>query len=410
MEIKNQSSIDPVDITGTKTILNQMINCICKIKYKNGTGFFCKIPLFNNIMNFLMTNYNIINEDYFKENKEIELILNDDIIKIDMNNKRKIYYNKEYNITLIELKEEEKIKEYIEFDDYNEKYENKSIYILGYPHEDNICVSYGILNKIDKYNIICNIDNISLGSPILNLKNNKLIGINILNNKRILLKYALNDFINKKSYKIIKELGNGGYGKVNLVLNNLDNKYYALKEIIIKEEEDNINTTKNEINILSKFNCNNIIKYYDSYKDNNKFYILMEYCDGQNLKDFIEEYNKKKELIEENIIYNIIKQICIGIKEMHKMKIIHRDLKPENIFMNKNIEIKIGDFGISKKLNRSYGLTKQKSGTLDYQAPEILLDGKYNEKSDIWSFGCIIYELFHLHIYYIDKYRNEIKK
>ena len=406
MEIKQNCSIDPVNISGTKTILNQMINCICKIKYNNGIGFFCKIQLNNKIMNFLMTNYSIINENYFKENNKIELILNNDIIKIDLNIKRIIYYNKEYDITLIELKEEDKIKEYIELDNIDEKYENKSIYILGYLNED-ICVSYGILNKIDKYNIICNIDNISLGSPILNLKNNKLIGINILNNKRILLKYALNDFINKKSYKIIKELGNGGYGKVNLVLNNLDNKYYALKEIIIKEEE-NINI--NEINILSKFNCNNIIKYYDSYIDNNKFYILMEYCDGQNLKDFIKEYNKKNELIEENIIYNIIKQICIGIKEIHKMKIIHRDLKPENIFMNKNMEIKIGDFGISKQLNKEYTLTKNKLGTEYYIAPEIIKEGKYNEKSDIWSLGCIIYELFHLRIYYKDKLMNDIQK
>jgi len=92
------------------------------------------------------------------------------------------------------------------------------------------------------------------------------------------------------------------------------------------------------------------------------------------------------------------------------MKILHRDLKSENIFMNKNIEIKIGDFGISKQLNREYTLTKYKLGTEYYIAPEILLDGKYNEKSDIWSLGCIIYELFNLHIYYIDKFRNKIKK
>ena len=112
-----------------------------------------------------------------------------------------------------------------------------------------------------------------------------------MNNKRILLKYPLNDFINKNKYKIIKELGKGGYEKVNLVLNNLDNKYYALKEIIIKEES-NINSIKNEINILSKFNCNDIIKYYDSYQDNNKFYILLEYCDGQNLKNYLDGYKK----------------------------------------------------------------------------------------------------------------------
>ena len=302
MEIKNQSLIDPVNIIGTKTILNQMINCICKIKHNNGIGFFCKIQLDNKIMNLLITNYNIINEDYIKENKEIELMLNEYIIKIDISIRRKIYYSKEYNITLIELKEEDKIKEYIELDDYNGKYENKSIYILGYPNKDNICVSYCILNKIDNNNIICHIDNISLGSPILNLKNNKLIGINIFNNKNILLKYVLNDIINNNKFTFIKKIGKGGFGNVNLILNNLDNKYYALKEIEIKKV-DNINILKNEINILSKFNCDNIIKYYDSYKDNNKFYILMEYCDG-NLKDFINKYIENNELIEENIIYN----------------------------------------------------------------------------------------------------------
>ena len=197
--------------------------------------------------------------------------------------------------------------------------------------------------------------------------------MNIFNNKNILLKDILND-INNNKFTFIKELGEGGFGKVNLVLNNLDKKYYALKEIEIKKVDD-INILKNEINILSKFNCNNIIKYYDSYKEKVKYYILMEYCDGQNLKDFIKEHNKNNELIEEDIICNIMKQIYIGIKEMHKMKIIHRDLKPENIFMNKNMEIKIGDFGISKQLNREYTLTKYKLGTEYYIAPEILVKG-----------------------------------
>ena len=91
-----------------------------------------------------------------------------------------------------------------------------------------------------------------------------------------------------------------------------------------------VENIKNEADILSKFNCDNIVKYYDSFEDKDKFYILMEYCDGQNLKDFIDN---SKELIEENILYNIIKQMCVGIKEIHDKNIIHRDLKPENIFM-----------------------------------------------------------------------------
>ncbi len=72
----------------------------------------------------------------------------------------------------------------------------------------------------------------------------------------------------------------------------------------------------------------------------------MEYCDGHDLRTFINKYKEKKEYIEENIIYDIIKQICFALKEIHDKNITHTNLKPENIFMNKNNRIKIGDFGV----------------------------------------------------------------
>ena len=163
---------------------------------------------------------------------------------------------------------------------------------------------------------------------------------------------------------------------------------------------------------MSKFNSDNIVKYYDSFKINNKYYIVMEYCDGQNLKDYINKHIKHNELIEENIIYKIIKQICMGIKEIHSKIIIHRDLKPENIFIHDNMNIKIGDFGISHQLNskNTHTLTKYGAGTDCYKAPEILKNGIYNEKSYIYSLGGIIYELFNLSIYFKDKISDEIKK
>ena len=147
--------------------------------------------------------------------------------------------------------------------------------------------------------------------------------------------------IRNTKYEIIKKLGKGGFGRVLQVKNKSDNKYYALKEIIIKAKikdkiKDELENIKKEADILSKFNSKNIVKYYDSYLDKNKFYILMEYCNGKNLKNYLDEFKKNDILIEENILYEIIKQLCIGIKEIHNKNVIHRDLKPENIFMNEN--------------------------------------------------------------------------
>ena len=91
----------------------------------------------------------------------------------------------------------------------------------------------------------------------------------------------------------------------------------------------------------------------------------MEYCKGENLRTYIDKHINDNTFIQENIISNIIRQICRGIKEMYNMKIVHRDLKPENIFIDDNTNIKIGDFGISKQLNmdKTHILTTKKLGS-----------------------------------------------
>ena len=93
-------------------------------------------------------------------------------------------------------------------------------------------------------------------------------------------------FINNRDYLIMDELGKGAFGRIILVKKDLI--YYVVKEIKIEENiNDIINNIQKEADILSKFNFKNIVKYYDSFKNKDKFYILMEYCDGMNLRDFI---------------------------------------------------------------------------------------------------------------------------
>ena len=201
--------------------------------------------------------------------------------------------------------------------------------------------------------------------------------------------------IKNSSYKYIKELGKGGGGEVKKL--ELDGKYFALK--IIEKNKD-ISLYKNEISILKKFKHENIVQYIDNEESDDCLKIIMEFGGDSNLKKFIEKQREKNFLIDEEIISKIIIQICFGLKEIHSKEIMHKDLTPENIFIDEtNYKIKIGDFGISTKEKTSKGL----KGKCYYLAPEIEKGEEYNNKIDIYALGCIMYELFTLNVYYINK-------
>ena len=250
--------IKPVTKEGTKMILEQMSNCICKINNNNiiGTGFFCKIPFKNNLkINVLLTSYDIINENYFNFNNQINILLGDynesKIINID--NNRNIYYNKLYNITIIELKDYDNINNYLELDDnlFNNNikslYEKESIYILYYLNGGKSLVSYGLINNINGYfiNNICYINPGINGAPILNINNNKVIGISF-NNNGIILKYAIEEFINKYQF-------NMNYNMMNPMMNNINN---MMTNMMMNQMMDNINNFQMPIMMMNNINGN----------------------------------------------------------------------------------------------------------------------------------------------------------
>ena len=143
VDIKKEKYInispEPVTLTGTKKIFNQMNKCVCKL-YNGceGTGFFTKIPYNNKLLPVLITNNHIINENDIKINKKISIYLNKEIRTIELNEKRKRYTNEKFDITIIEIKEEDNIKKYIELDD------NIMDYFISKRKEDQI-----ILNHFD---------------------------------------------------------------------------------------------------------------------------------------------------------------------------------------------------------------------------------------------------------------------
>ena len=221
-----------------------------------------------------------------------------------------------------------------------------------------------------------------------------------------------NNFNSSKfsKYKILNELGEGGFGKVYKVQNKIDKNIYVIKRINIKSKTpEELKTIENESLILKQINSEYIVKYVDSFIDNEHFNIVMEYCDNKDLKSFINIHKNNNELINEEVIYNIILDMCCGIKEIHSKNLIHSDLKPENIFISKDYEIKIGDFGIN-----IMNCAKTQKGIFNYMAPEIINDQEYNKKVDIWSLGCILYELLTLNLCFgcanIEKLIQDIMK
>ena len=266
--IKN--AIEPVSLTRSKKIIEQMEKCVCKIYVKGstGTGFFSKIPYQNKELKVLITNNHVLDEYEIKYNKIIVYSLNDNENNkkfIEINNNRKIYINEILDVTIIEINEnQDDIHDYIELDDeidikqsmnlnketiiklYKNIYSGKSIYILNYLNGKNIVVSYGLLFKINEENGIihkCNTDLGSSGSPILSLKNNKLIGVhygcsknkNIEHNYGTLIIYPIIEFQNiSNNLLIIRKIH-----KIQYKIPERSHRISLFGEFFVKKNKNN---------------------------------------------------------------------------------------------------------------------------------------------------------------------------
>ena len=200
---------------------------------------------------------------------------------------------------------------------------------------------------------------------------------------------SMNDF------KIEKVLGKGSFGSVYLVRRKEDNKIYALKSVILeklnKKEQQN---SVNEVRILASVNHPNVIGYKEAFWDDsqNTLNIVMEFADDGDLQTKITKMRKEGGMFQESLIWSYSIQMIEGLKALHDKKIMHRDLKSANIFLVKDKhQCKLGDMNVSKVIKEKELLTQ--TGTPYYASPEVWRDEPYSYKSDLWSIGCVIYEL-----------------
>ncbi|NXS21236.1 NEK5 kinase, partial [Mystacornis crossleyi] len=156
----------------------------------------------------------------------------------------------------------------------------------------------------------------------------------------------------------------------------------------VKEKE----ASEKEVILLANMKHANIVTFYASFQEKNKLYIVMEYCDGG---DLMKRINMQHGVpFDEDQILSWFVQISLGLKHIHDKKILHRDVKAQNVFLSNNGKVaKLGDFGIARQLNSTTELAHTCVGTPYYLSPEICENQPYNNKTDIWSLGCVLYEL-----------------
>nr|XP_028577922.1 serine/threonine-protein kinase Nek5-like isoform X3 [Podarcis muralis] len=194
-------------------------------------------------------------------------------------------------------------------------------------------------------------------------------------------------------YEVIKMIGEGSFGKVFLAKGKDNNQPCVIKEVnLTKMPRKEKESSQKEVAVLSKMKHPNIVAFYTAFQENNKLYIIMEYCDGGDLMKRI--ILQRGVLFDEDKILSWFVQISLGLKHIHDRKILHRDVKAQNIFLSNNgVIAKLGDFGIARMLSNTMEFARTCVGTPYYLSPEICENKPYNNKTDIWSLGCVLYEL-----------------
>lgn len=143
--------------------------------------------------------------------------------------------------------------------------------------------------------------------------------------------------------------------------------------------------------LLSKMSHANVVAFRESFEDENLLCIVMEYCSGGDLLQRIQRQKQAQFSLEE--VLRWFAQMCAGAKHIHDKRVLHRDLKSKNIFLTEDGTIKLGDFGSACVLNSPKAFAQTYVGTPYYVAPEIWDNQPYNNKSDVWALGCVLYEL-----------------
>eukprot|EP00756_Hemistasia_phaeocysticola_P009039 Hpha_TRINITY_DN14813_c4_g3::TRINITY_DN14813_c4_g3_i2::g.170348::m.170348/K08857/NEK1_4_5; NIMA (never in mitosis gene a)-related kinase 1/4/5 len=197
-------------------------------------------------------------------------------------------------------------------------------------------------------------------------------------------------------YERKRIIGKGSYGQAVLVQKKGDGTFYVIKEVrMVGMKFQERKEARAECALLSKFDHPNIVRYVEHFEARQVLYMVMEFAAKGDLGALIHKTRPvfRGGGMPEASVLHYFGQMALGLRYIHERKILHRDIKSANIFITHSNVIKIGDFGISTVLRNTFALARTVCGTPYYFSPELCQNRPYNNKSDVWALGCVLYEM-----------------
>lgn len=194
-------------------------------------------------------------------------------------------------------------------------------------------------------------------------------------------------------YTVIRKIGEGSFGECFLCCDKRTGQHIVIKELSMEDMQDTeIQNTERESAILLTMDHPNIVRGIESFKEDGFLYIAMTYCEHGELTSLIKKHHKSQMHFEEAKILRWIAQLASALWYIHSRGLIHRDLKSQNIFLDQDLNVHIGDFGIARTINPG-SMASTFIGSPLYMSPELIQGTSYNSQSDMWSLGCMIFEM-----------------
>ncbi len=197
-------------------------------------------------------------------------------------------------------------------------------------------------------------------------------------------------------YVIEKAIGRGHFSVVHRAVRKSDEKRVALKKVQIFDMMDAKARDRclKEVQLLKALPPHpHMIGYLASFIDNNELYIVFEWAEHGDLRRLLRKANESGAKLQEAQVWRYFSQVTDGIRHMHEFRVMHRDIKPANIFLTSGGNVKLGDLGLGRAFSSQTYEALSKVGTPLYMSPEVLDGRGYEWKSDVWSLGCLLYEL-----------------